>query len=469
MHANYLQQQFQQQSSRSWYGGGWPRGSKASPVTQVAKESIAAATSVASDLVTAARTSTPRNSPSSFRSPLLHISHSIGSSSRSLPLEATTTKLNITSNVLDSPPEDASTLQVLTAVNESSDEQIPKSDLNKDQSGEETKPKIDQQDVAGFRPLTLARFRSEDKPISQGQAGGVSSGWLGWFSKPINHSTQGPDASITVADESFNPISPGSPSRVASQDQQPISDHNSLVASNEISTQPRFWLGLWNNGAPAPEKTKASVATHAPREFSNENPKPQNIRDVPERNNNSHSSTSEAQMQQTEVPKSTGWAFWSRDQSNEESSESKDKFGKLALAGSPSQSHPENAVIDEVKGVPSKLGKMDKKNSLEPIGDQKLSNFPKNVVDEGRKPKVTSTNSKSKSTEQTRTEAKTTITNLVLPSLKQTYRAIESPNLIQRFSRFLQYKSLPDTKNVNILSNPPRIRRALAIVRMPPT
>ena len=471
MYTNNLQQQ----PSQSWYGGSWPRGSKASPVTQVAKESIAAATSVASDIVAAARIKAPRKSSASLRSPLLPISRSAGGSSRSLPLEATTTKLNITSNALDPSPEDASSLKPPSAANETSDEQTLKSDLNPDRSREGPKPNPNKQDDADHRHVPAATLEAEDKRISQEKSRGVSSGWLDWFQSPINSSTQESSARKSVADNGhtgsvspencFDPISMNAQPKAASQDQQPISDP-SLVASSEMSTQPRSWLSLWKNSALPPEKTKVSVATHTRAEFPDENPKPQAIGDVPEQNTKSLSSSSEAQVQPPDVPKSNGWAFWSRENSKGKSSGSKNEVGKLALAGSPSQSQPENARIDDVLGIPSKLGKTDKKKSLGTIGGQKKLHVSKTVADGGQKAKISSTDSKSKSIEQARTEAKKNITNLVLPSLKQTYRTIENPNLMQRFSQFLHYNRLPDTKHVNLLPNPPRIRRALAIVRI---
>lgn len=425
----------------------------------------------------AARTNVPRKSSVSLKSPLLQISHGRGSSSRSLFVEATITKLNITSNALDTSRKATSNFQMPAVTTELSDEQT----LNPDQIGdhsprEGSKPKLHQQDDARYRHPLSAPFRSKDKSISQEKTGAVYSGWLSWLSKPKNlplldsdggnKKPENNEASDLITNDPFVQTSGHSQSRIASQDQRLVSDPTPLGVDTETNSQPRTWFGLWNNRARPLEETHWLKATPQPEKDPNESLKPQHTENISVQNVKSPLSISEAQVKSPEVAKSTGWGFWSRENSKG-NPQPNDKSGKLALAGSLSETRPESASIGDVTRVPSRLLVKGKPKALEINRGQEPLIISKPVGNEEHKPKDLAANSKVKLTEHTRRVAKTSITNLVLPSLRQTFGEIENPNLIQRFSRFLRYNRLSDTRHVKILPNPPRVKRALAIVRKP--
>lgn len=456
-------------SNKSWYGGSWPRGSKATPVTQVARESIAAATGVASDIVVTARTNVPRNGPASLRSPSLYLSRSRGNSSRSLPLAATTTKLNITSNASDLAPDTVPSNQTLTPVDGAHDHQRRQTDVDRDQSVGKADTRAGRRSGSESKNLQSTLSDSTDKLISEEKSAEVSSRWLGWFSKPANQTAQdsataqGIGANVQTSRVEAVDISRreslASQSAVGPQGQERDLPPNSITTGSQRNLQPRSWLGLWGNVALSAEKSTVPEVTGIPSRTSHDSAKVQSPTGSPGKDDKLSLLTSQAPAQVSEIPKSTGWAFWSRENSKDERSRSEESFGKLALAGSLSQSHPENAVID-AQGIPSKFGKSEGSKSVEKVDDRKSSKLED---DAGRKSEAPSVKSTSKSIDQARTKTKTSSPNLVLPSLARTYRTVEKPGVIQQLSRFLQSSRLPDTKHVSIVQNPPRIKRAVAI------
>ncbi|MCJ1462551.1 hypothetical protein MMC07_001153 [Pseudocyphellaria aurata] len=457
-------------SNRSWYGGSWPRGSKATPVTQVARESIAAATGIASDLVATARTNVPRNSPASLRSSSLSLSHRKGSSTRSLPLAATTTKLNITSNASDFPTESAPDNPMVNNPDGAHAEQRRRTDIDKTHSVEKADTKNDGQKSPEFQEQPSNPSESKNKLISEEKPPDSSSRWLGWFSSPASQITQGPatgqgkvpngQTSKVNTDDLSSRKSTVPQATAAPNGQERDSDANGLIAGTQTNLQPRSWLGLWSNAALPAEKSTMSEVTGNPSQLSHNNTKAQSATSSVLQDTKSMPLTSQAPAHESEAPKSTGWAFWSRESSKDDRSGSKESFGKLALAGSPSQSHPENAVIEESQVITSNMGKSETQRSVEKAEDTRPF---KSEDDAGQKSETPSAKSNPKSIDQARMIAKKTPQNLILPSLTRTYRAVEKPSVFQQLSRFLRSSRLPDTKHVSIVQDPPQIRRALAI------
>lgn len=419
-----------------------------------------------------ARTNVPRNGSPSLRSPSLYLSRNKGSSSRSLPLAATTTKLNITSNASDFPSDRAPKNQTLTSVDGAHDEQKRHSEIDKNQSVEKADTKLDALNGSERRKLPSTPSDSKEKLISEEKSAELSSRWLGWFSNPASQAAQGSateqgipanglPSSIEAVDYSSRE-SIASQAAVIPQVQERDLDINSVTTGTQRNLQPRSWLGLWGNVALPAATTTMPGVVEVPSQLSHDNTKVQNPIGSPRQDTKPSSLTSEAPIQVSETPKSTGWAFWSRANSKDERSGSRESFGKLALVGSPSQSHPENAVIDEAEGISSTSGKSEASKFVKHVEDRRLSK-PEDST--GRKSEAHSAKPTFKSIDQTRTKTKTGSPNLVLPSLARTYRSVEKPSVIHQLTRLLQSSRLPDTKHASIVKDPPRIKRALAIVR----
>lgn len=466
----------QLQSGGSWYGRTWPRGSKANPVTQVVKESISAAGGKASEAVASARARTPALPTTPLKSPAVYLSRSIGSSSRSLPLAATTTKLNITSGV------------TIPAHGATRDEHMLDSDgdrfrEHKVQPNDSPSLAEEKTETTGLQNRPAGKEApeslSKDKIVDGAKTGNDSASWLSWFSKAetardatrINAQscsdgdpTNGIDkysAQNSVA-ESHEDASP-SPKQRRNSEPNPVPP---MVLQEE---NPRYWLGLWSNATAQTKTSSFASATGIASNPLKEGYEP-NIKDQNSDEAKPDSVSIPIPLPQPEnVGKSYNWAFWSRDQPRNENGKqrSESTVGETVVAGSQSQSEPGNAVINETGGVSSKAGKMQRSYLLETadkskklqITDDDAQNVPKFVV--------ASEAPKAKPDANAGSKAKRLPDNLLLPSLKSTYKIEQRPSLIQQISRLFPISSSSDPpKHVNIMQCQPRIKRALAIVRI---
>ena len=396
----------------------------------------------------------------------------MGSSSRSLPLAATTTKLNITSNSPSPVNGAAKEGQGHTT------EQELQSDEDR-KTGGKLVPREEMAEISTPPEKPHAEdgadLESRAKLSDDTKAAADSGSWLNWFSRAEN--TTGDDIvrpSLGNNGEQMNDTKKDRPKSTvvqASNDTPtpPIPRRNSepSPASPQAQEKPptRSWLGLWGNAtnqtaAPSAEST-TDIVKPTSDGLEQEQPQKQKLVE-PYRVDNSQPPAVSSGPQRT-----YGWAFWSRDQSKTDDGKqsSKTNIGELALAGSSSQSKPENAVIDEVRGVPNKVGKRQRPQSLDlPEEHKKLRNA--NVeVRKDAVPEPAAAPPKGKSVADAGSKAKRVPENLVLPPFKRTYQTVAKPGVIQQISRLLHLGPQSGPKHVDIVPNPPHIRRALAIVR----
>ena len=461
----------QPQSSRNWYVGTWPRGNKAIPVTQVAKESISAAGEAASETLASARTRTPELPATLLKSPALYISKNLGNSSRSLPLAATTTKVHITSNAkspMNSAAENGGTPK---SKRESSRERQP--EIGFASVPEAAKP----EDAA---PTKMHKSRDARSVTSKHQASDVpkdtheSASWLHWFSKSevvaegepsnadgdaINVTKSGPRSIISEAHQ----YAPASSERRRNSEPSPI------TPSVQQEEAPRSWLSLWGN---ATTQTKSSssasalaLASSPPIESNESESQPGKVSDA----GFGSVSNPDLSKQPVESTKSSyGWAFWSRDQrkSGNDKTCPGNGLGESALAGSPSLSKLESAQSAEARSLLSKVDKKQRPQSLEaPDGVKEPQDIGDNVQ-KAQKPESISLAQKLTPKGDAEPREKRTPSNLLLPSFRDTYITVERPSFIQHVSRLLQMRSFSEPTHVNIVQNPPRVNRALAIVSL---
>lgn len=312
-----------------------------------------------------------------------------------------------------------------------------------------------------------------DKPASTGKLAETSSGWLSWFSSPLNPVSQqlGPEQSIPVNENGgkglvhSRQISLDPKVEELPPNQEGHSDPDAIAKGSVASPQTRSWLGFWgSNSALPPEESRIEATAEASGETFHDEAKGKEVVSAPLQDSKLPSSTSQTQAGPSQVPRSTGWAFWSRENVNSETSGSNDGVGKLAVADSPSQSQPEIAAVSEANGIPRKIGKIEKSKRQEIIENKTNSRVSTSEDDQVRKVVATPSESRSRPLEPARKQAKNVPSNLILPSFRSTYREIDRPSLFQQVGRFIQYKKVPDTKRVGIRHDPPRIKKAVAIV-----
>lgn len=457
----------QPQSSKNWYSGTWPRGKKAIPVTQIAKESISAASEATSESLASARAHTPELPATPLKSPALYFSKSIGNSSRSLPLAATTTKVHATSNAkcpMNSAAENGETPK---SERESSLER--KREIGFASIPEAAKPE-DAAPTKTHESRDARSVTSKHQALDVHKATNESASWLHWFSKSdvategepsnadgdaINVIKSGPQSIISEAHQYV----PASPERRRNSEPSPI------TPSVQQEEAPRSWLSLWGN---ATTQTKSSssasalaLASNPPIESNESGSQPGKVSDA----GSGSVSNPDLSKQAVDSTKSSyGWAFWSRDQrkSGNDKTRPGNGLGELALAGSSSQPELESAQSAEARGLPGKVGKNKRPQSLEAPDGVKES---QDNDQKAQKPESISLAQKLTPKVDAEPREKRT-PNLLLPSFRGTYSLVERPSFIQHVSRLLQMHAFSEPTHVNIVPNPPRINRALAIVSL---
>ena len=396
----------------------------------------------------------------------------MGSSSRSLPLAATTTKLNITSNA-PSPANGAAKEGQAPATEEglqpdASDETGVKLISREEKAGTSTPPERPQLED-GADPQLKA------KPPETTKATTDSASWLTWFSRAEN--ARGDDTirpSLGNNNEqtsNTNKDRPQSTMLQASDDipTPPIPRRNSEPppASPQAQEKPptRSWLRLWANATTQTAVAPSESATGAAKTTfdSSEQEQSQNQKLVEP----DPVAIPRPPAESLGPQRSYGWAFWSREQakSDDEREGPNSSVGELALAGSSSQSKPENAIIDEARGVPSKVGKRQRPQSLDLPEEHKKPRNANIGIKNDAAPGPAAAPPKAKPAADAGSKPKRMPENLVLPPLKRTYQTVVKPGVMQQLSRLLHLGPQSGPKHVDIVQYPPHIKRALAIVR----
>lgn len=431
-------------------------------MTQVAKESIAAATSVATNLVASAPSTLPSRSISLKLSPSRYLPRNRGVPGRTAPLAATITKLNITSNTSQLPTaDDGSNDQATTAADGASNGKGRQVTTTNGASREKSSlgTKTDQDVKSKNSHDSLGDMN--DKPVSEGKPADASSGWLSWLSSPV-HPVPGqldPEHSIPVNDHGENALVHSTNETSFDSKVEGLSpivrgnlESDIMAKGSESVSQARSWLGFWGSSSALPaEASKIEAKVKGVANASIQGSKPP-------------FSLFRTQAGPPQAPTSTGWAFWSRENASSDTSGSNEDVGKLAVADLPSQSQPESAVVNEANGIPRKMGKIENSKLQEIADDKRTSRVSKGEVEKLRKIDGGSPESSSKPAQPARKQAKNVPPNLILPSFRHTYREIDHPSLFQQVGRFLQYNRIPDTKRVGIRHDPPRVKKAVAIV-----
>lgn len=297
-------------------------------------------------------------------------------------------------------------------------------------------------------------------------------GWLDWFPRSWTSDDRDPIASQSIEEVGNAGDADGTtPPDAASSnlpevrkeftpDQRRNSDPNPRAANAPGEQQPRSWLGLWSSASPTSQSQMPTMPTTGTPSILS----PSANADPPcPKQQVSKPDVTEIPSLPSNANRSSGWTFWSRDTTKAAGDPglTRDDAGKLAVAGTPSQTQPGNAVVGDLKGQPStvdKSGEKDRIQSLESVKGTNLSQGarPTSISDatslEAAKPSKAGSISSPKAAP-----------NLLLPAFKRTYRVLESPSLLQQLGRLLNYNKLPKQTQVTLVRDPPRFKKALAI------
>ncbi|KAI9695100.1 MAG: hypothetical protein M1820_008925 [Bogoriella megaspora] len=362
----------------------------------------------------------------------------------------------------------------------------------------------------------------DDKKTTTGGQGSQRpvSAWFGWWSRPDGYTgdtdksgdaAKAAEAATEVAENTALPDSPAEERKKILKEINTENGNTTLIVPQEnndsearppdsatsiMSNPPesgKSWFNLWSKSEN--QKSSSSQKSNGKEETADEaTTKPQNQAPEAERKVEPAPETP-TQTSTKAVPKASAWAFWSKEPKDDAKSsigDTQKQVGEIAVADTPSQSHPEAAQFNEQKAPSIKQPPLAKPNErkrkqqtaaiasskstpaasppLKPSIQSKSADKISELADK----EVAATTSKSttlkpeKASQKRQRDAQPPPPpNLLLPSLQDTYPLYQPSSYWDSIRRLI----LSSTRNPNapqhvdlLPSNQlPRIRRALAI------
>jgi hypothetical protein len=424
--------------------------SKAAPVTEVARESISAAKTVASN-ITSSSTSL-LDTPIKNRHPSIQLTQKAGASTRSLPADATTTRVNVASDgsATTTAPEESG--EPTAAESTTPDKEA----LGESNSKPFEEPAKEQEATPKAEPGTL------HTPSAKGL--GQSSGWISWIYGPpappegaasanapeSTEAAEHPSAEDQSTKQGAEP--PVKDSTAREEEPEPVTEQSKDTAEATSTAQKRSWLQMWY-GIPTlskqEESTQSTVppsAQDCPTESSSADMSP------PDSSDDAKKPTGESQTPVGNT-RSSGWSFWSKESN------------KVGPSDGPQQGEAIEASVEP--------NSQSKATPAGPDTDPNVKIIRKGSV-KVKPPKDNKATIEGTSTTAPPTEPRPAdftppkqvqkiLPNQVLPSFEETYPFEASPSILQSLGRILHYGKGPETRHVSRVREPVRVRRALAI------
>lgn len=282
------------------------------------------------------------------------------------------------------------------------------------------------------------RLNAEDKQGPGEDARGASSGWMGWFARPVGNqvpisqtsqqATKSNEAQSSKTDIQDNPshhqVSPHNESN-----ERRASDPNPVSPMVEREQAPRPWLGLWGSATQpstkqhgTPTTDPASVKESTPSQYQNDL--------GGEFHNSLTALKASAPEQPADARKSSGWAFWSRAHSIQSATGDVSQLAKSASAGTPSQVKPNHVITVGTKAL-SKSRDGGRSQPVESSQDTMLPSVRKSNAENTKFPmKTPSSVTMNDAPQGAKTKQKAI--NLLLPSFEKTYRLAGRPGILQQ-------------------------------------
>ncbi|TPR01371.1 Spb1 C-terminal domain family protein [Aspergillus niger] len=418
-------------STASWYPAVWPavsRASKAAPVTEVARESISAAQNLAPRLTSR---STPQlDSPRSFRNPSLQLTRKVGASSRSLPADAATTKINIASDGTTFTPEE---------------------DAKSCPAGITTQPT--EEEVSKDQETVIA---TDDADKGQLSAAPEST---------TDDNRQSADANPTSTPSEESPANPPvlkDEEQATSEDQgqrepdRPEQDKPDEAHDNSQNTLKRSWLQMWYGSS---TKGPEEPASKPPDEVDKPTTQDVQTEPAPTQDQDTQGASSPATIPPVKDPRPSGWSFWFK-----ESSKGPDKEGpqdsQVASASILPDASLKKATI-EAEPESEARAEIAKKGSVKLKNNKSSTALPDKTTlrPEAGPNDLVPGPSEAAASKQLRK----VLPNQVLPRFHETFAMQEKPSLLQTIGRYFHYGKELNSRHVHMVKDTPPIKRALAI------
>ena len=483
----------------SWYSGGSWR-AKASPVAQIARESISVAKGATSEA-----------SEEHARRPSQSVSKSMRGSRKSVPLLAEATKIHATSGGGDKSRPRFPSEEKLKGADSGNESTEPK---------EEIKPAVVEE-----APLPPVPDLEDAKSIAGSDSRPQSGPWFGWWSRPDGYGSDVEKAKSNKrrkldTDEASTTPLPGSPAAEpvdAGKDSSDVPKADGMLTDAqakaagqweglqpEMVTHPntaRSWFGLWSSA-----QNEQAVAHASASKQQSEQQEPAAAPSAPEVNVTPAPPAVEEAAKPPESakqdakkiedrPKATGWAFWSSDKPKDGDTDSTQKeVGEIAVADTPSQSHPEAAQFNEqrdeqqqMKPEPEtapkrtgsllrpKRGRADK--ARDTPADSSAATTP--AGSSAVTPAISQVPTPADTPPRENSEAPAAVKrgklpqtrpNFILPAFRDIYPPMPNPGYIERLTGYLAQtlrlpgsETPPPPQHVYITPTPPKVRKAIAI------
>ncbi|CZS95744.1 related to Rotein of unknown function [Rhynchosporium agropyri] len=287
--------------------------------------------------------------------------------------------------------------------------------------------------------------KTEQDPVRPSTA----SGWLGaWLSRPT--ATTELTTTSDKPSEAVETVNGSSEEQVSKPAQVTETIGNIAQKSTEQTAQPATqplaasWFGLWSTAAP-------STAAEAPDQQLPVKVAESDSDTVMGDASAIVSAESPTAAQILPAVGSSSWAFWSTEptKTTNKLPETSVEPGQLAVAGEASEDKPEPAKTAVVKSK-----KKDKTSKRARPQSAEVAETAVNAI-QPQKLKATSSTSN--------LAAKTAPPNLLIPSVRNTYRLVENPSILQQITRLILHGHQQPVKHVFLTKERPKIKKALAI------
>ncbi|KAM0698427.1 hypothetical protein Q7P36_001894 [Cladosporium allicinum] len=485
----------------SWYGGSWKL--KSSPLTQTARESISVAQGVTSE----ALAESGKQIVEASKRPGQYMSRGMRGSRKSIPVLAETTKTHATSDANDKSRSRLVSQEKLKGLDGVED---AKDRMAAPIAPEERTPAVEEAvEGAPLPPEPTESVVAEDSKSIAGKSIASSqrpqSGlWWGWWSRPDGYDSDllKSDANDKQLDEATSTPLPRTPNN-ETEIPDPVSKSEPADASetapqaspglqpemNVKTGSARSWFGLWSSA----QNEQAAIDEQAIKDPQQRPPPEVTV---------SADGTPESMLDDTLVSRSddkpngkpddadhdapSGWAFWSTDKTRTQAATpggTQKQIGELAVADTPSQSHPEAAQFNEqrdgAKAKPKRNGSLLRRKRAnldkpEQSGESPATtpvSTPRSSTPVGGMPVKESLPVKEDNEIKPVQRGKVPIQtrpNLILPEFVTTYPTVRHPSYLEKASQYVAetlriIDPKPSPRHIFKTTVKPRIKKAIAL------
>ncbi|DAA79620.1 TPA_exp: Uncharacterized protein A8136_0393 [Trichophyton benhamiae CBS 112371] len=445
----------------SWYLRSWPTQSKAAAVTEVARESISAASSAASQR--SRSSSSLRSTAISSRPPSIQFTKGVGISARSLPAEVATTKVNIASTEAPSMPKPNISNNIARNVHNglkpSEGTDKVEGEPKEDETPQETQPIEPKKGSPNAPSETTVDLPQKEIHNEQPR----SIGWFEWLSmaKNTNEPTPQPSDPAIVKEDGSSTPKVGL-ENTCSTIKEDINKHDTSGLKEVRVSQSRSWLQLWG-GSNANTQAKPLEPISNPQSAENttttpqSNPQEESIsQSQPEGASDKNQPAEDTTHKRGES--ASGWLFWPRQQADIGSSAKK---GENASENVPPDENTKEqmkgaSLAAETQNIPSSKNSRVKPSTAIPQAatppEPSSQTVPKEPpLQPANVPVAPSTK-----------KGERTPPNQVLPSFHTSFPLESKPSFIEQLSRLL-YKKGSEPRHVLRSQTTPQIKKAIAI------